>query len=344
MRIRHLSRSSFLALAAVVAVAACDNAPTRPDMGAPSFSTSASGSASTGDLQARMQKANVQLADRGSDYRIGMAEYVTSAWSGEVGQVVFANDRELRLPEQFVAGDPRRGGRTNITYLVDGSDGATTIPLMGAASGLTAAQTSGAIDRAMTTWQDQPDCASLSIDRVADPGIDPDITDAYVLNDPALYGTAGLADIVDAGWEPAAFFDALAPGGSNFILGVTFTWYFVDESGNPTDIDGDGHVDAAFREIYYNDAFTWGIDIPTTASDVDVESVVLHESGHGLSEGHFGKIFGTIGNPYKLTPGSFLLHFSPFAVMNAAISRTEHTLQPTDLASFCSIYGSWPSS
>ena len=69
-------------------------------------------------------------------------------------------------------------------------------------------------------------------------------------------------------------------------------------------------------------------------TNVDVETVALHESGHGQSQAHFGKIFQTEANG--------LLHFAPFAVMNAAISRQEHSLTGTDLAGHCSLWGSWP--
>ena len=121
-------------------------------------------------------------------------------------------------------------------------------------------------------------------------------------------------------------------GGSQFILAITFPFIFTDDAGNPTDIDRNGEFDTAFNEIYFNDAFPWGIDVSTFP--FDVETVALHESGHGLSQAHFGKIFRTDANG--------LLHFAPFAVMNAAISRQEHELTGTDLAGHCSLWGSWP--
>ena len=52
--------------------------------------------------------------------------------------------------------------------------------------------------------------------------------------------------------------------------------------------------------LYWNDRSTY-----------DIETVALHEAGHGLSQGHFGKAFRTVKNGK--------LHFSPRAVMNAAI-------------------------
>jgi hypothetical protein len=98
------------------------------------------------------------------------------------------------------------------------------------------------------------------------------------------------------------------------------------------DLDGDGKLDATFREIFYNDTFEWGIDVGT--DPFDVETVALHEAGHGLSQGHFGKIFVTDANDK--------LHFAPFAVMNAAISRQAQELEGTDNGGHCSIWAHWP--
>ena len=76
-----------------------------------------------------------------------------------------------------------------------------------------------------------------------------------------IYGFNGsfdyVADVVHAGWLGADFFDMVAPQGSTYILGVTFTIIFTDDNGDPTDIDSDGKADVAWREIYYNDAFPW---------------------------------------------------------------------------------------
>jgi hypothetical protein len=140
-----------------------------------------------------------------------------------------------------------------------------------------------------------------------------------------------VADITHAGWQPAPFFDLIEPGGSSFILGVTFTFVFVDDAGVPTDIDGNGRLDVAFREIYYNDAFPWGIN---TDWPIDVETVALHETGHGLSQGHFGKLFRTDENGW--------LHFAPRALMNAGYTGIQQTLSGTDIAGHCSIWAAWP--
>lgn len=268
---------------------------------------------------------NRRLAAMGLNVRVGMAEWVTAAHTNQVGQTIFVNDRVKQLDHHWVPGDPRRGGRTNITYLVDQSDGAAT-------GGLSNAQTEAAIDRAMATWQ-AVECSTIPIVKVEDSGADPDIVDAFIPKFRRKNLGTTLADITHAGWLPRDFFDALAPGGGDFILGVTATAFFVDENDNFTDINGDGKFDVAFREIYYNNNFTWGIDAGAFPV-FDVETVALHEAGHGFSQDHFGMIFRTDANGE--------LHFAPFAVMNAAISRQAQSFEGTDIGGHCSIWTSWP--
>ena len=168
----------------------------------------------------------------------------------------------------------------------------------------------------------------MDIVKVPDTGIDPDVFDGLV-----GFGSIGtpLADITHAGWYPPAFFDLIAPDGSDFIVAVTQFAVFTDDQGNPTDLNRDGELDFAFAEIYYNDAFAFGID---TGDPIDVESVALHESGHALGQAHFGKIFQTTAN------GKF--HFSPLAVMNAAYSGLSQDLLGTDKGGHCSLWSSWP--
>jgi hypothetical protein len=163
--------------------------------------------------------------------------------------------------------------------------------------------------------------------KVPDNGSDPDLIDGLVAGNPALIGTP-QADITHAGWLPAAFFNAIAPGGGNFILGVTFTFIFVDDDGNPTDVDRDGTADTAFREIYYNLNFGWS-EGPSRPRGVDIASVATHEAGHAFGLGHFGKVF--IDN-------KDVIKFAPRAVMNAVYVSPFADLAGTDNASFCSIW------
>ena len=180
----------------------------------------------------------------------------------------------------------------------------------------------------METWN-SVSCTDLEITKREDSGVDATIVDALVQM--GAYGDPFVADIVTAGLVPGEFFDRLAPGGSNFILGVTFTLVFVDPSRRPTDANGDGWYDTAVKEIYYNDAFTWSL---TGTDGIDLESVALHENGHALGLGHFGNLFVTEANGRS--------HAAPHSVMNAAYTGVMRQPRGTDRAAFCGTYATWP--
>lgn len=263
------------------------------------------------DMQAMLDSLNLQLEVMGSDLRVHSIEWLTDPASGEMGSVVFANDRgNKQLDAHWVPADSRRSwnpGSGSITYLVDLSAGATD-------DGLSSADTEAAIDRAASTWSHVDCSGTLDLVKVADPGVDPSVIDG-------LLGFGGFgtpfADVTHAGWVPAGIF-------SPNTLGITFTLTFAGGDSN-----GDGKEDVAIREVYYNDAFAWSI-----GSNVDVETVALHESGHSLSLAHFGKIFGTTANG--------ALHFAPQAVMNAAYTGIQQELLGTDEAGHCSLWATWP--
>jgi hypothetical protein len=260
---------------------------------------------------------NGSLAADGNGVRVLQIEWMTSdeGDGAEAGNTVFAfNVGNKQLTADYVPFDPRRSWNISdsISYVVDQSDGATN-------DGLTNAQTEAAIDRAMTTWDLATTCSAAPNVKVADIGADVDLIDFFF-----GFGAPGgeFADLVHAGWVPAGIFP-------NNVIGVTFTLIWVDGAGNPTDINQDGKSDVAWREIFYNDAFLWRIN-----GNIDVETVALHEAGHGLSQGHFGQIF--------ITDANGNLHFSPRAVMNAAYGGVIQDLTGTDLAGHCSIWGDWP--
>ncbi len=225
------------------------------------------------------------------------------------------------MDSDWVPFDPWRYGVQDIYWLSDQTEGT--------ASGVSFADTQTAVGNAMATWNGVT-CATIPLVQLPDYGYDW----GYVQYLEDFGGTPGwYADITHAGWLPGAFFDAcFGPGASESILGVTFTFIWIwTDTGEPTDIDNNGKLDVAFREIYYNNKFPWGID---TDFPIDVETVVLHETGHGLSLGHFGKLFRTDANGK--------LHFAPQAVMNAGYMDVQHDLTGTDQGAFCSLWSSWP--
>jgi hypothetical protein len=278
----------------------------------------ASAQAQQGDpaLVARMQQINQQLRAMGLGIAVEQIEFFTI---GQGRPSVRIHQTGLR----WVANDPRRLAQgTDITYLVDQSDGAT-------ASGLTSAQTEAAIDRAMATWKAERCLKKVSIVKRADSGADPDIFDAFFGF--GGFGNPFLADIVNAGWLPRAYFEAVGgPGGGRSILAFSVTFIFVDTAGNPTDSNGDGYLDTALNEVYYNTTFgqvgtdragnPWRIAQPLPA--IDVETVALHENGHSLGLGHFGP--------------------PPPAVMNPVYAGINHEPAPIDHAGMCAVWSSWP--
>lgn len=272
-------------------------------------------------LASAMDNANVALAADGRGYRVAKAEYVTKPSGEDFGGTVLAKDvGNKQLDDDFVPNDVNRewsgpigGGTDNITYAVDRTGDA--VPVFG---GLSAAQTDAAIVRAMATW-DAVNCSDLPITRNPDFGVDIGLV-AF------LNGFGGspfvFADVQHAGWRDINF--------AGNILGVTFTFIFIDDDGNPVDQDSDGRDDVAFREIYYDPSFSWADD---GVNDIDVESVAVHEAGHGLSQAHFGKV-------WLKNDGS--LKASPRAVMNALYAEPFRSLAGTDNGGHCSNWAQWP--
>ncbi|MDO7170683.1 hypothetical protein [Mariniflexile sp. AS56] len=267
----------------------------------------------------KSEKAN--NAAKSYNVALYMAEYITAGTSNEMGNVVYFNDRgNKQLGADFVPG-LALDGTDAISYYVD--DNRPSLDLDVSLS-------NNAIDRAMNTW-DMVNCSNLGMFERPYDGRNTGLI-ALIVGEILGQNFGGsedyVADVMHGGWLPASAFDLVAPGGSSFILGVTFTITFTDELGAPVDLDNNGKADVAFREIYYNDNFAWN-----DGGTFDVETIALHEAGHGLSQGHFGKAFRSSGNSK--------LHFSPRAVMNATYSGVQTTIGKTDNAGHCSNWASW---
>jgi len=247
-----------------------------------------------------------------------MAEYITSGESEEMGNVIFFNNRGNKQLGADFSPFLSLDGSADISYYVDKNR--ETVDLGAGVS-------TEAINRAMGTWDDV-NCSEFGLNKVSYDGRASGIV-AFILGDPDG-SDEYVADINHAGWMPAEFFDAIAPpNGSEFILGVTFTFIWVYSNGDPVDTDKNGKADVYTREIYYNDAFPWA-----DGDHYDVETIALHEAGHGLSQGHFGKLFKTEKN------GKY--HFAPRAVMNAGYTGIQTSINKTDKAGHCSNWAQWP--
>jgi len=238
--------------------------------------------------------------------------------AGQAGHVIYAKDNTHQLSTKWVPYDWRRAADgKNITYVVD--------PIFKIANG--SVDSEPAVDASFETFSDET-CSKLPIvKRLPVPGVFP----SAILGLPGMVGDPFVADIVELGYLPGWIFDAVLdePGAQDYVLGVTFTFIFINPDGSPTDINGDGKLDTALKEIWYNDNFTW----TTTGERFDIETVTLHENGHALEMGHFGMLHRTPNGK---------IHFSPLAVMNAIYSGVQRKLRGNDIASYCALFAAWP--
>lgn len=280
-----------------------------------SFATSSNGENISKSTDSKSENREVVLYS---------AEYITSGDNEEMGNIVFFNNRgNKQLGADFVADSQYNvfTDQTNdISYYIDESRPSNDLEI---------GTTTQAIERSMNTW-DGVTCSGLGLfkrpfNSLVKTGV---VAGAFGYGDPVHPIFGWVADVVHAGWLPGDFFDArFFPGASNSILGVTFTFIVVID-GVASDDDNNGKLDVWFREIYYNDKFPWKDD----GSTFDVETVALHETGHGLSQGHFGKAFANKGG----------VHFAPRAVMNASYSGIQTSIGKTDKGGHCSMWSSWP--
>ena len=275
---------------------------------------------------------NAQLAASGENIRLAYAEFVGAADSDFEGMktIFFKDVGNKQLGSHWAPGHPWNdvGVGTAVPYITDLSEGAAT-------GGLDAATTSAAIDRGMGEWNDIG-CATLPIVKFGE--YNQDLGFVQFLT--GFGGTSNyFPGITHGGWLPKAFFDFIGgPGGGDGILGVTFTFIWTDDDGNPTDLNADGKADVALREIYMNNNFVWEIGNDQGTGVYDIEAVMFHEQGHALSQGHFGEI--------SLNPKGKVI-ISPKQgdnVMLAAISSNWkwEGFHGSDIGGHCSIWATWP--
>jgi hypothetical protein len=343
MQLRQFRWGAALAMATTIA--SCADETTPPPGASSETGVLAARKAAPSDdstaVSAQLASLDSRLAATGARVRVLKAEFILRGDGYQpAAQTVYANDRARGLGYEWVAGDPRRDGRIGILYAIDprqtvpnatfGSLPVTRNPDGSGLRALTFSELEAQLVAGENTWRDRP-CSSAPVDRVAVPaGVDPDFLDEMFLGLPETPGYTQFFDVVQGGWQPAQFFRAIAggPSGDN-IIGVTFSFIWVDDNGDPTDIDGDGNADTALAEIYYNTLYAWGST--GAANVVDTYSIVAHETGHSFGLAHFGKVFVT---------GNDRLHRSPEALMNAVYVGGEETVRGTDNSSFCQIWAS----
>jgi hypothetical protein len=309
-----------------------------PGVSPPIVSSAPATDAEEPRYSAELDQLRQELAASGrGDVTLVRADYITTpaGFHPATSQTLVTNDRTHLLGVQFVPNDPRRDGRSFITYVVDQSDGtALTLRANNTVTSFPNATTESVIDQTMAKWETDTGCTGPALVKVADSGANIDVADDLGFGRRPL--GVPIADITHGGWINRSFFNIIAPGGADYVLAVAIFWAFLDQDGNPTDIDKNGRYDLSFVEIYYNRGFGWSPNgEQENWQNIDIESIVKHESGHALGLNHFGKVFLTKN-------GSNIddVHFAPRAVMNAVYVLPFRELTGTDKASFCHLWAS----
>lgn len=341
------------ALAALVGAAACADAPVAPDaalagpqlavagtttfVSDPSSDESIAVSPLLADLDAR-------LAAAGSKMRVTKAELLVdgNTWDGVSSTVIIANNRTRGISSEWVAGDPRRDGRVGVTWTFGSSHPGQPVTRNPDGSNLhlvSFADLDTQLQEGLAAWRNET-CSTAPITRVAIPmGTDPDYLDDVVRTGAPSAAYAQPADIVESGWEPSGFFTAIGGPSGNSIIGVTFTFHYVDDvTGAPTDIDRNGKFDTALAEIYYNTRFAWGTS--QAPNVVDFYSIITHETGHAMGLAHFGKVFVTKKDAADGSISIADIKYAPKAMMNAVYVTGRSEIAGTDNSSFCQIWAS----
>jgi hypothetical protein len=259
---------------------------------------------------------------------LGYAETITDPASGEEGRVIwFQNDLgNGQLGHDFVYNDPRRasfnGGEAGITYGVktgfESSDDNLTDQI-------------GWLHESIDVW-DRENCADMILSENPVNANSPGLVENFFNGGGIDLGLVE-ADLTQIGFLGQG---VIFPPGTS-TLGVTYTLFWADADGNLTDIDGNGKIDVALREIYYNDQYDWADNgLEGTQPDgtrlFDFPTVAIHEVGHGFSSAHFGNIGVKDG----------FLFAKPRTVMNAIYGGIQRDLTGRDVGGHCSNWSQWP--
>lgn len=357
-----MKTTSVLSAAALclLASACADTIPVEPSATLSTFSSSAALAEESDEVaivSSGLDEMNARLAAAGAPLRFAKAElrFAGVGYEAATSTIVFANDRARGIGAEWVKGDPRRNGRTGVTYAVGSNSGGLPFTLNADWSAIVpvpAAQVDAQIEEGMQAWRNRS-CSAAGIERVAG-GANPDLFDEIYRGYVPMDWT-NPADIVQGMWQPRGFFQTLAmafgmpAAEGDFIIGITLSAYFVDDEGNYSDIDRNGKADIGLAEIYYNRfvgvtpqgqilGYLWSND--GAPGFTDFYSIIAHETGHALGLNHFGKVFVT----KKATEDGQLtvdeVKYAPEALMNAVYITGRNEIRGTDNSSFCMLWSS----
>jgi hypothetical protein len=292
-------------------------------------------------VSAYLDTIDMRLKVAGLKLRVAKAEFIADTSVQFASQTVIANDRMRGFGAEWVPGDPRRDGRIGTSYVFDPRQGSAPFTRNPDGSGLRQVQfpeLEPYLEEGMSAWRGRT-CSTAPIARVGlGANVDPDILDNLVFgSDGAGRTYSQVSDIVQGGWQSRNFFIALFGPFGDGVIGVTFTFYFVDDAGELTDIDRNGKADIGLAEIYYNTRFAWGAS--QAPNVVDFYSIITHETGHSLGLNHFGKVFVTKrdgADGIQIAD----IKYAPKAMMNAVYVTGRSELAGTDNSSFCQIWAS----
>ena len=289
-------------------------------------------------VSAYLDTLDMNLAAAGIRMRVAKAELIVDTSVSMASQTLIANDRMRGIGAEWVPGDPRRDGRVGTSYVLDPRQGSAPFTRNPDGSGLRQVQfpeLETYLEEGMSAWRGRT-CSTAPIARLglaAD--VDPDLIDNLVLGSDGARTYRQVSDIVQGGWQSRNFFTRLFGPIGNGVIGVTFTFTYDDDAGNPTDIDGNGKADIGLAEIYYNTRFAWGAS--QALNVVDFFSIITHETGHSLGLGHFGKVFVTKrdgADGIQIAD----IKYAPKALMNAVYVTGRNEIAGTDNSSFCQLW------
>lgn len=192
--------------------------------------------------------------------------------------------------------------------------------------------------KAISTWTDESKCAKhVEFDVTVGDSSLPGLMETY-------YGTGEFnyslveADLTSVGFvSPLTLPEYFMPQrfGGKKLLGVCFWHLWEDENGNTTDIDGDGKLDIAAAEIYYNNLYKWSdLDTPPDRF-IDFPTLAIHETGHGMGLDHFGMLKKNENKKDEFVGNGK-------AVMNKQYTGPKRELTGRDKAAYCAAWAHWP--